>query len=125
MNNNILSITLDEALIHIADPYTMLGVPLARGVCAAFEVDFPEHLIVRWTSRNNAIIKYDIYVQKDEPGEGVSSSKLSDYVAVQYGVAIIEHKTRTKKQRAIYNHAQLEKKLKEKFQREEDNNNVQ
>lgn len=123
MNKDSIPVDLDEAMVHIADPYTMLGVPLARGICTAFGVAFPEHLVVHWKSRADAIRRHDTPIPYDGPGTGVLSSKLSDYIAVQYGVDIIDHRIRTRKQRVLYNSTILEKKLREKFQKQEDNNN--
>lgn len=117
-----LEVTLDEALDHITDPYSLLGVSLAQRICTVFAVPFPDDLVVHWTSRADALRRFDTPVQVDHAGEGVLSSRLSSYIAAQYEVDITGHDKRTRKQQVLHNRYFLEIKLREKFLGGDNNN---
>ena len=68
----------EEALQHLADPYSMFSVELGRAICAALHVVFPEELVVSWDSPEEAK-RYDILVS--EPGRGIKSMLLSCSIA--------------------------------------------
>lgn len=104
-----LSVSLDEAMAHIADPYSLFGLPLARGICDAFAVAFPEHLVVHWTSRADAYRRYDAPSVRDEVGFGLLSVHLSTYIAACYGAPTPIRATRSPRQQVQINAEFLEK----------------
>lgn len=100
----------EEALEHIADPFSTFSLELAHEICVAFHVTFPEHLIVSWKNAQEALHKYDT-ITANAPGKGILSFHLSCYVAHQLDIDISGHKYRSEVQQVRYNAKEIAKKL--------------
>ena len=100
----------EEALEHIADPFSTFSLELAQEICAVFHVDFPEHLIVTWKNAQEALYKYDT-ITANAPGKGILSLHLSCYIAHQLDIDISGNRYRNEVQEVRYNAREIAKKL--------------
>lgn len=78
------TMTIETALSYVADAYTFISVERAREVCAAFGVEFREDLREDFQSQKDANPDNDpkgLFLNKDAPTSGVSTSSLGHYLA--------------------------------------------
>lgn len=99
----------EEALEHIADPFSTFSLELTQEICAVFSVAFPEHLVISWRNAQEALCKFDT-ITANTPGKGVLSLHLSYYIAHQLNIDIAGHKYRSAVQQVRYNAREIAKK---------------
>ena len=78
-----------EALAAIADGHTMYSTDFAKEVCHALDVEFGNNIIYRWQSQADANPNNHpkgLFLERDEPGEGVYSLALAWHIAHELGV---------------------------------------
>ena len=83
--------TKKEALKVISDGHSMLDIDYAKEVCKALGVEFSENLITKWLSQVDANPTGNpkgLWLEKDEPGEGVASLRLSNYITDKFGLKV-------------------------------------
>jgi len=84
--------TKEEAIEYLADGHSEWTVECAREICAAFGLELPADLIDRWEGQadvNPAGHPKGLWLDKDEPGEGVYSLVLSDYIVKALGLEVM------------------------------------
>ena|SRR3990167_4496831 len=78
-----------EALAAITDGHTMYSIDFAKEVCRALDVEFSNKLIDRWQGQadaNPGSHPKGLFLERDEPGEGVYSLNLAWHIARKLGV---------------------------------------
>lgn len=85
--------TKQEALEYVAEGHSMWTVEGAKEVVEAFGFEFPEGLITKWKGQKDANPNNEpkgLWLNKDEPGEGVASHQLSNWMVDKFHLKVRE-----------------------------------
>lgn len=100
----------EEALEHLADPFSTFSVAMTREICAVLHIAFPDHLIISWNNAQEALYKFDTCATTVS-GMGVLSLHFSCYAAQQLAIDISGNRYRSETQQVRYNAQEIAQKL--------------
>ncbi len=101
--------TKEDALRYLSDPWRVITIEDARKVCEIVGVVFPNKLIMHWKDAIDAMNKYSLKAVDNDPGTGVLTYNLSNYIIDELGLSVDQYSGRAKQVRA--NREALAKKI--------------